>query len=505
MKKEKHIRIKNISLSQFLKYCLFAIAVSSLVIYLWVAISRMQYPFELEWIEGGMTQQVQRLVNGQSIYVAPSIDFVPFLYPPVYFYLSAAVSSLLGSGMFPLRLVSFVASLISFMTIFLIVRDETKNWWVALLSTGLFAASFRVTGAWLDIARVDSLFLAFLLLVVYFVKGRMSLVTSFLAGIFAAAAFLTKQSAFIVCLPILLFLLWRNWKFALLFLAIEILVIGTTTLVLEVSSGGWYSYYVFGLLSQQTQWLLGEFFTFWKDDLLVHIPFAILFTLFFLGTKLKQDRQSMFQWLSILTGALACSFITRVKIGGYDNVLLTTYAVLSILFGLGLSEFITYINQLHEIHIKKLEIMIQIACLIQFVILMYNPFTQIPTKADLDAGNNFVQFLSNVDGEVYLPDHGYLLTLAGRKTYAHHSAIWDVLRTSQQNPVKAMLLDDLDTAIRQQVFDMIILDSGGNYCCREIEQFYTKGGDVFQDDATFFPVTGDKRRPTYIYIANRLK
>jgi hypothetical protein len=507
MKKEETTSFINLKLPQLLRYALFSIAVSYLIIYLWMAYYRLRYPFDLEWIEGGMVDQVQRLIHGQSMYVAPSINFVPFLYPPLYFYFSAIASLIFGGGPFPLRLVSFIASLVSFTTIFLIVRDETKNWWAALLSAGLFAATFRLTGAWLDIARVDSLFLAFWLLFIYFVRGRKSIGYSVLTGILAAMAYLTKQTALIACLPVLAYLFWCNWKYALSSLAVATLTIGITTLVLNHTSAGWYTYYVFELLSQQTEWLPQEFVSFWKDDLLIHLPIAILFALFFLVGRPKQNRLSLIQWLSILVGALAGTFLTRVKIGGYDNVLLPTYAVLSILFGLGLSGLLKTIKQLHDDYRGRVEVLVHIACLIQLVILFYNPFAQIPTKADLEAGNKLVKLLSDVKGEVFLPDHSYLPTLAGKRTYANESAIWDVLRGNQQTKGKALLTADLNNAIRQQTFDEIILDSDLDltWCCVEIDQYYTRVGEVFQDKTAFYTVTGDKKRPTYIYVANRLK
>ena len=293
MKKEETASFINLKLPQLLRYALFSIAVAYLVIYLWMVYYRIRYPFDLEWIEGGMVNQVQRLLHGQSMYVAPAINFVPFLYPPVYFYFSALASLIFGIGLFPLRLVSFLASLVSFTTIFLIVRAETKNWWARILSTGLFAATFRVTGAWLDIARVDSLFLALWLLFIYFVRGRKSLGYAVLAGLLAALAYLTKQTALIACVPILVYLFWCNWKFALTCLGVAALTIGITTLVMNHASAGWYSYYVFGLLSQQTEWLPQEFLTFWKDDLLVHLPLAILFATFFLIGRPKQDRLTL--------------------------------------------------------------------------------------------------------------------------------------------------------------------------------------------------------------------
>jgi Dolichyl-phosphate-mannose-protein mannosyltransferase len=497
----------NFKPSQLLDYALFAIAVAYMVVYLWMAYQRLRYPYELEWIEGGLVDQVQRLLRGQSMYVAPSIKYVPFLYPPVYFYLSAAVSLIFGGGLLPLRLVSFAASLVSFTVIFLIVHAETGNGRLALISTGLFAATFRVTGAWLDVARVDSLFLAFWLLFIYFVRGRKSFGYSILTGLLAALAYLTKQTALITCLPVLVYLFWWNWKYALSCLAVATLTIGVTTLAFNQASAGWYGYYVFGLLSQQTEWLLLEFVTFWKDDLLVHLPFAVLFTIFYLAGRPKRDRLLLMQWLAILVGALAGTFITRVKIGGYVNVLLPAYAVISILFGVGLSELLRITGQLHVDFRGRLAGLIQVACLFQLVILAYNPFAQIPTKADLQAGRNLVQLLSDVKGEVFLPDHGYLSTLAGKGTYAHESAIWDVLRGNQMTRGKALLAQDLKNAISQQSFDKIILDSDLdlNWCCVGIDQTYTRVGEVFQDQTSFYTVTGDKKRPTYIYLANRLK
>ena len=507
MKKEKQSRFGRFKLVPLLNLALFSLAVVYLIIYLWMAYYRLRYPFDLEWIEGGMVDQVQRLLHGQSMYVAPGINYVPFLYPPVFFYFSAAASLLFGGGFFPLRLVSFLASLVSFTVIYQIVREETKNGWVALISTGLFAATFRVTGAWLDIARVDSLFLAFWLLFVYFVRKRNSLRYSVLAGLFAALAYLTKQTALIACLPAMVFLFWCDWKYALSSLAVAALTIGVTTLVMNQASAGWYGYYVFGLLSQQTEWLPLEFVTFWNDDLLVHLPLAILFSLFFLTSWPKQNRLTLIQWTSIALGALAGTFITRVKIGGYDNVLLPTYAVISILFGLGLAGVLKMLKQLQAEYRIRLESLILIACLVQLVILFYNPFAQIPTKADQAAGNKLIQTLSTVKGEVFLPDHGYLSTLAGKKTFAHESAIWDVLRGNQQTPGRTLLAEDLKNAIRNQTFDEIILDSDLDFywCCVNIDQYYTRVGDVFLDQTSFFPVTGDKKRPTYVYVANRLK
>src|SRR5262245_48188091 len=71
-----------------------------------VAVLRMSYPFELEWLEGLVLEHVQRLLHGRALYVRPSLEFIPLNYTPLYFWAGAAVSKLMGEGFLPLRLVS---------------------------------------------------------------------------------------------------------------------------------------------------------------------------------------------------------------------------------------------------------------------------------------------------------------------------------------------------------------------------------------------------------------
>jgi 4-amino-4-deoxy-L-arabinose transferase-like glycosyltransferase len=126
MRKSETSSFLDFKLPQILRLALFSIAVAYLVIYLWIVYNRIRYPFDLEWIEGAMVIQVQRLISGQGMFVAPSINYIPFYYTPLYFYFSALAALVFGIGLFPLRLVSFLASLVAFTMIFLIVRDETK-------------------------------------------------------------------------------------------------------------------------------------------------------------------------------------------------------------------------------------------------------------------------------------------------------------------------------------------------------------------------------------------
>ncbi len=477
---------------------LSVVSVLFILVYICLAIIRMKYPYELEWIEGGMVDQVNRILDGKPLYESPSIYNVPFLYPPVYFYISAFFAFLFGRGFFPLRFVSFFSSLVSFLMIFLIVKRETKNNWIAIISTGLFAASFRVTGAWFDIARVDSLFVAVFLVFVYFARGQDSNKNAVLAGILGALVFLVKQTGLVICFPILLYLLIKNKRRGLISLVTFLMTIGISTIIFNKFTDGWYSVYVFNLLRQQTEWIPSMFLTFWGVDLIFKLPVALLFTLLFLKNK-TQSRFVNWFWLSLLVGVLAGSFITRVKVGGYDNVLIPLYAGLSVTFGLGLNEILEKPGILLAQPSQRENGLIFIICLVQFALLTYNPIDQVPSAADKTAGDELIKYMSKIDGEVFVPDHGYLNELAGKQTYAHHSAIWDVMRSKEENSIKNSLSEELNRNIKNHTFDVIIMDSEWNYCCQNIDQYYSRTGSVFFRKDVYYPVTGWQHRPTLIY------
>src|SRR5688572_24966262 len=48
----------------------------------WAA--RLGWPYDLEWMEGGMLAHSWRLAEGLPLYVEPGPEFVPFVYPPGY-------------------------------------------------------------------------------------------------------------------------------------------------------------------------------------------------------------------------------------------------------------------------------------------------------------------------------------------------------------------------------------------------------------------------------------
>src|SRR5438105_1300544 len=54
------------------------------------AIFRLGYAYALQVTEPATIVEVERILRGQSIYVEPTLRYIPMIYGPIYFYIAAA-------------------------------------------------------------------------------------------------------------------------------------------------------------------------------------------------------------------------------------------------------------------------------------------------------------------------------------------------------------------------------------------------------------------------------
>ncbi|MEW6743404.1 MAG: glycosyltransferase family 39 protein [Planctomycetota bacterium] len=517
-------------------------SVGFVALFLVIAVLRISYPFELEWMEGGTVDHVRRILDGKPLYVPPSLDFVPYLYTPLYFYVSAAVAKVTGIGFFPLRLVSLTAALGSVVLIAVFIRRHSRSSVAAIAGAGLFAATYALSGSWLDIARVDSLFLVFLLAAVYLVARRGSHATYLLAGLMLALSFLCKQSALVLLAPLALYLLAVDWKRALYFVASAGGLIIASSLALNHLHQGWYRYYVLDVPRSHNT-IRRMYVDFWTEDLLRNLPLVCLVAAgFFLVRRSrtqvrssshaarrprreppavrsalspegpggpaqvgsmtassvqnpeKSRRESLVRgerprmsrpFLALLgVGMLGCSWLGRLHAGGGFNVLLPAYAFLAIAFGCALAVFQERLG-------PKLRAGLYAIGVLQFLLLIYDPAAQVPKESDRLAGHEFIDKMARLEGEIYVPSHGYLPLLAGKRPLAHEAAIADLVNHGGGEPARR-LADEFLRAVRSHRFAAIIMDDTG---IPWFEKFYVTSGRIFDNDSVFFPVTGRHSRP----------
>ena len=174
-------------LSLLLKYGTLFIAIAYIGLYLFLAWCRVRYPFELEWLEGGSVEHVK--TAGASNLCRPSLDFIPTL-PPVLLLRCARPGSTVGSEVRILRLVSIVASLISFLTISSSSSKTLVQRYPRASPPGV-CCTFRIGGAWFDIARVTRSSSCWCCLV--YVVAFTRILAAGRCGLLFSLAILTKQ------------------------------------------------------------------------------------------------------------------------------------------------------------------------------------------------------------------------------------------------------------------------------------------------------------------------
>jgi 4-amino-4-deoxy-L-arabinose transferase-like glycosyltransferase len=487
---------------RFIRILLLIVAATYLGLYLVLAVLRISYPFELEWMEGSMVDHVQRILEGKSLYVAPTIEFVPFAYPPLYFYLAAGVAAITGIGYFPLRIISLVSSLAALWLIAALVRKETRRRSLGLLAAGMFAATYAACGAWLDIGRVDSLFLFLLLAAAYLLRTRETRGGAATAGLLLAAGFLTKQTAVVVTVPLLVYLALSHRRL-FWWAAAPFLVVAAGTLVaMSVITHGWFWSYVFVQPSLHSiePHAIRHIFT--HDLLLLCVVVGAAVFWILRKNSGTEQKPRLFYGLFAL-GMLFASFLPRIKAGGFDNDLIPAYAALCILLGLAANGMDVPAPRSKPWH-RLLVAFAPLACLAQLLFLAYDPREFVPTSADLIAGHALLQTIQSHPGDVLLLSHGYLARQAGKSPTANYIAVTDVM-SAGDNAARTELLNSFHDAVSRKRYSAIILDDQNPLTWTEIgiAENYRTSGIAIENSDDFWPVSGWPTRPTWILVPKR--
>ena len=468
-----------------------AVALAGLIAvcaYLAIALSRLTYPFTVEWLESNSLVEVHRILAGQPLYPAPSIRYVPDGYPPLYFAVSAAAASVLGVSYLPLRLVSLVSSLVCFALLGRLVQRETGSVAAGVGAAGLFAATYFATGTWFDVGRVDSLFLALSIGGLYVARWMRGTPGAIAAGVLLAAAFLTKQTGLAEGVAVIAALLTGpRRRLACVAALTEVTVLGISTLVLGLTSGGWYIFYVFQLMSEHSL-NYGNFGWFWTA-LLSALGIAACAAL--IGARRVPP--------VLLAGCASLAvegYAALVHTGGSSNDLLPAYLAVAVLAGLALGgESSAWVNAA-----SGALVLAQMALLLSG----FHPSQAIPTSADRAVGERLTAGLRAFGGTVAIPADPGLSLLAGMAPAAHQDAAHDVLRASDQAAI-ASFRSSVADAIAARRYSAIITDGPGpppgyppslSRYYRECPQPLLAGVPA----ALFRPVAGISARPASIWL-----
>jgi hypothetical protein len=470
------------------------LAVAAIVTYGTLAVLHLRYPFELEWMEGGLAEEARRAGLGLKLYVKPTIDYVPYLYGPVWFWVAGVVGRIVGAGLFASRLVSVLSSVAVLALIADFVRREGGSKLAGLWAAGVYAACYPLASAFYDLARVDSLFVALFVGALHLARFNTSPRRYVAAAALFTLAFLVKQSAVLAFGPLALHLLLAERRRALWFVVPGIVFMGGSVLLLDWFYGGWFSYFVLWL-PRQHPWVKAMWIDFWRLDLLVPLGVSCLVGLFYVTVDRGVEGRRFY--LAAAAGALGVSWLGRLHAGGWPNVIMPGFALLAILFGLGVQAGRDLGRGLEAPRRRSVELLCLLVTGLQLVLLAYDPIRFVPTAKDRAAGFDFIETVRKIDGDVYVPAHTYLAVLAGKPSHAHEMACVDILGIDGKEPGKE-LRKDLEETVKAKKFAAVITDTG--FLVRETEVSYLRRGDPFTDPNVFWPVTGMRTRPKTIYL-----
>lgn len=439
--------------------------------YLWVAAHRLGYPYELDWMEGGSVALAARVAAGHSLYAAPSLAYVGWTYPPLYYWVAAAVAKVIGIGFLPLRLVSLGASLTAMATLAGMVGRETRDRLAALAAAGLFALTFQISGDWFDTGRVDSLFVALTLLALAWGRWARTVRGGIGLGALAFLACFTKQTALVALLPALLCVAVARPRVGIPALVTLLGLGASSTLGLNTASHGWYRYYVFSELAgqpwEQTVWV-----GFWVSDIwqrewpLVVLVLGAAATLWRRARGRVELRSPAVYHVAAAAGLIVSAWLSRLHTGGYANVLMPAYAATALLAGLAFGALTHRARPRSSTRGGRRAIisaLAGLALLAQVALLGYSPGGQIPTATDRAAGAALIARLRSLPGPVIVLRHPWYATLAGKgDSAAQEEAIHDVLRSSVPRGARALSAASLGRALDADHVQAVVLDYAGD-------------------------------------------
>jgi Dolichyl-phosphate-mannose-protein mannosyltransferase len=409
-------RVGTLSLDTAVQAAALALAAAAVAAFAVAAFFRLSYPYPLQVAEPPSLTEIERITHGQPLYVQPTLAYVPEIYGPLYFYISAAVALLVGDSYAPLRLVSALASLGTMLLIGWLVRRETGSWAAGLLAAGVYAASFPLSGTTLDLGRVDALFTCFLFGAIYAARraalepaqvGRSLALSGCLLGLAA----LTKLplGALPVAVGICVSSAFAHRQRAALFLlAAAATVAAGLVLVRALGDAQWPTWYMWDLprLHEVRPDLVGRF---WFQDVLPRLSIGLLFGPVFVLVRLLQRDARPLVFYSMVSGSvLALSWISRANGGGATNVLLPVFALAGLLLGLGIHSAVAEIGG-RSVRAQAFRAYLFGLCLVQFGLLAYNPRLTVPYRSDQWADDRLAAKLASLPAPILAGDlDGYM-------------------------------------------------------------------------------------------------
>jgi len=433
---------------------------------------RVAYPYDLEWMEGGMLHHALRIDQGRGIYTPPSIDFIPYLYTPLYPALLATLGKVFGISYLLGRMVSVLSLVgIGVTAVVSIVGRRVREpmlWTGAALALGLFAAIYPYVEGWYDLVRADTLFLMMVTAAIAAMprlatagdrlRGHARIAAG--AAILALAFFCKQTGIFYVALGGAIVVV-VNWRRAGTFAAVSgVIGLGGTALM-NASTDGWYWTYV-SKIHRAHDFNMDRF---WKSfgNILWHFPaltIVVAIALVAVGVTwlAKKQPPAGARPFLLWTATFAVSTLVGAIGWGTEFAHFNAYmpAFLHGAFAAGAAipalAGCAKLWRDDELIPHGVAALAALALAYTCYHASWHPRAFVPTARDVESGDRLIHRLAALDGDVWMPSHPWYLVLAGKTPHVHRMGIKDVTTRQTRTVV------GLDDALAKHQFSAIVMD-----------------------------------------------
>jgi hypothetical protein len=177
--------------------------------------------------------------------------------------------------------------------------------------------------------------------------------------------------------------------------------------------------------------------------------------------------------------------VARLNLLASINVLAPAFAILAVLFGLGVGAALDLLRGARSVEPRALRGYLLGLCLAQLVILGYNPRLTVPYRSDGWAGDRLVAAIGALPGRVFAPDFGEFSLRAGKGDQPYTAGPMELVGGfgGGMSAAGQSYLDQLNAVLSQHEYDYVLLEPQSN-------AFYLKAAvqaNGYQDAGPLFP------------------
>lgn len=507
-----------------------------------VFFARLSYPLDLEWMEGGTLVHALRLSEGRGLYVPPSVEFVSFLYTPIHPVLLAGLGRVFGLGYALGRAVSIAAFSGALAALFFVAAGSSRAFEdpdssarprvvaAGFLAAGAVAVSFPFCGAWFDLVRNDSLWLALVSWgLVCLARPRAGAARVVLGAVLLSAGFFTKQTAapFLAAAAVGT-LLVSGWRHALLFVGVAGLLTVGGVLLAQQLTDGWFWVYVYRLhQGHQTDWM-----KVWKLTPLRLIHHSAPLWVAAIGCAAvavsfrRASKVLVFWTLAGLCG-LVTSALGSATQGAYENAYIPGVYFAAALAAVASVELPALAARAPARSIggphrwtwgrdrgrfrqgvcRAAGLCVLSLLAAQILIHWFRAAEHVPDPTLRAQARRFLSQIQRLGPEVFVPYHPYYNVLAGGKGHLHIMGVNDVhdwARKITGNPerdrrIKSAFRRSVREAFAKRRWTAVIHDRTYTHQLFGLRRHYRLDGDLLREDASPRMLTGNPCSPRYVW------